>query len=86
QPNNDHLPESENAFLMPEYNLKGLRKAQELDLNKSRVEMLSELGELDGLKNRYLEDLNDTYEFREALALYVEPRGKWKVPIIKSSA
>ncbi|CAG8468021.1 2699_t:CDS:1 [Cetraspora pellucida] len=71
---------------MSEYNLVDLRKAQELDLKRSRVEMLSELGELDGLKTRYLEDLNETYEFREALALYVEPRGKWNVPIIKSSA
>ncbi|CAG8468001.1 2698_t:CDS:2 [Cetraspora pellucida] len=77
--NNVAIWESEN-------DIEHLKNVQQLDLKKGRGEMLSELGELNGLKNRYLEDLNEICEFREALALYVEPRGKWNVPVIMSSA
>ncbi|CAG8766982.1 9772_t:CDS:1, partial [Cetraspora pellucida] len=69
-----------------ENNIEHLKNVQQLDLKKGRGEILSELGELNGLKNRYLEDLNEICEFREALALYVEPRGKWNVPVIMSLA
>ncbi|CAG8763518.1 4501_t:CDS:1, partial [Racocetra fulgida] len=61
--------------------LGGKSKEQELDLERSREEMLSKLGSK--LNEQYLEDLNETYEFREAPALSVEPRGVWNV---KSSA
>ncbi|CAG8760149.1 1223_t:CDS:2, partial [Racocetra persica] len=66
-----------------EHNIKHLKEAQQLVLKQSRGELLSELGGLDELKNRYLEDLNETCEFKEALDLYVKPRGTWSVPIIK---
>ncbi|CAG8710860.1 878_t:CDS:2, partial [Dentiscutata erythropus] len=45
--------------------------------------MLAQIG-VGNLKNRYLEDLNETHEFKEALELYVRPRGTWNVSIIKT--
>ncbi|CAG8525585.1 1398_t:CDS:2 [Racocetra fulgida] len=65
---------------MLEENLKDLRKAQELDLERNQEDMLSELGSK--LKEQYLDKI---CEFKEALALYVKPQGTWNVPIIKSS-
>ncbi|CAG8587933.1 9740_t:CDS:1, partial [Dentiscutata heterogama] len=56
---------------------------QLIDLDKSRGEMLAQIG-VSELKNQYLEDLNETHEFKEALELYVRPRGTWSVPIIKT--
>ncbi|CAG8739305.1 40495_t:CDS:1 [Gigaspora margarita] len=86
-----------------EKSIESLKRAQWIDLERSRGEMLAHIGELknqysedlnethefkelDELKHQYLEDLNETHEFKEALALYVNPRGTWNVPIIKTLA
>ncbi|RIB20173.1 hypothetical protein C2G38_2035470 [Gigaspora rosea] len=45
----------------------------------NRGEILAQIGEL---QNQYLKELNEDNEFKEALELYVEPRGTWRVPII----
>ncbi|CAG8626304.1 16299_t:CDS:1 [Gigaspora rosea] len=79
-----------------EKDIEHLKRAQLIDLERSRGETLAQIGqysedlnethkvkELDKLKDRYLEDLNETHEFKEALDLYVKPRGTWSVQIIK---
>ncbi|KAF0529281.1 NACHT domain-containing protein [Gigaspora margarita] len=61
-----------------EERMKNLEGAQSSDLERNRIDMLAQIGEL--------ENQNDTHEFKEALELYVKPRGKWKVPIVKTLA
>ncbi|CAG8684645.1 3760_t:CDS:1 [Gigaspora margarita] len=58
--------------------MKNLEGAQSSDLESNRSgEILAQIGEL--------ENRNETHEFKEALELYVKPRGTWNVPIIKTS-
>ncbi|CAG8567812.1 8430_t:CDS:1, partial [Gigaspora rosea] len=45
-----------------EKGIESLKKAQRNDLERSRGEMLAQIGEL---KNQYSEDLNETHEFKE---------------------
>ncbi|KAF0498859.1 NACHT domain-containing protein, partial [Gigaspora margarita] len=56
-----------------------LKGKQQIELEMNRGEMLAQIGEL---QNQYLKELNEDNEFKEALELYVEPRGTWRVPII----
>ncbi|CAG8710031.1 9426_t:CDS:1, partial [Gigaspora rosea] len=56
--------------------MKNLEGAQSSDLERNRIEMLAQIGKL--------ENQNETHEFKEALELYVKPRGTWNVPIIKT--
>ncbi|KAF0446147.1 NACHT domain-containing protein [Gigaspora margarita] len=57
--------------------MKNLEGAQLSDLESNRGgEILAQIGEL--------ENQNETHEFKEALELYVKPRGTWNVPIIKT--
>ncbi|KAF0391985.1 NACHT domain-containing protein [Gigaspora margarita] len=61
-----------------EKGMKNLEGAQSSDLESNRSgEILAQIGEL--------ENQNETHEFKEALELYVKPRGSWNVPIIKTS-
>ncbi|CAG8717940.1 10996_t:CDS:2, partial [Cetraspora pellucida] len=59
---------------------KYVRPTQQNDLKKSRRELSTQLN---GLKDQFFSDLDD--ECEEALELYVNPQGTWKVSIIKSS-
>ncbi|KAF0479087.1 NACHT domain-containing protein [Gigaspora margarita] len=56
-----------------------LKGTQQIELEMNRGEMLAQIGEL---QNQYLKEFNEDNEFKEALELYVEPRGTWSVPII----
>ncbi|CAG8789319.1 45433_t:CDS:2, partial [Gigaspora margarita] len=56
-----------------------LKGTQQNELETNRREMLAQIGEL---KNQYLKELNEDNEFKEALELYVKPRGTWRVSII----
>ncbi|CAG8835217.1 24591_t:CDS:1, partial [Cetraspora pellucida] len=58
-----------------EMGIKNLEGAQSIDLERNRGEMLTQIGKL--------ENQNETHEFKEALELYVKPRGTWNVPTIK---
>ncbi|CAG8490680.1 44440_t:CDS:1 [Gigaspora margarita] len=56
--------------------MKNLDGAQSSDLESNRGgEVLAQIGEL--------ENQNETHEFKEALELYVKPRGTWNVTIFK---
>ncbi|KAF0446151.1 kinase-like protein [Gigaspora margarita] len=59
-----------------EKRMKNLDRAQSFDLERNRIEILAQIGEL--------ENQNDAHEFKEALDLYVKPRGTWNAPIIKT--
>ncbi|RIB11495.1 hypothetical protein C2G38_2145554 [Gigaspora rosea] len=57
--------------------MENLEGAQSTDLESNRGgEILAQIGEL--------ENQNETHEFKEALELYVKPRGTWNAPIIKA--
>ncbi|RIB09876.1 kinase-like domain-containing protein, partial [Gigaspora rosea] len=58
-----------------EERMENLKGAQSSDLERNRLEMLAQIGELD--------NQNDAHEFKEALELYIKPQGTWNVPIIK---
>ncbi|KAF0529282.1 NACHT domain-containing protein [Gigaspora margarita] len=61
-----------------EEGMKNLEGAQSSDLESNREgEVLAQIG--------MIETQNETHEFKEALKLYVKPRGTWNVPIIKTS-
>ncbi|CAG8496271.1 18052_t:CDS:2, partial [Gigaspora rosea] len=55
-----------------------LKGTQQIELETDQGEMLAQIGDL---QNQYLKELNEDNEFKEALDLYVKPRGTWCVPI-----
>ncbi|RIB16229.1 hypothetical protein C2G38_2091434 [Gigaspora rosea] len=59
-----------------------LKGTQQIELETDRREMLAHIGDL---QNQYLKELNEDNEFKEALDLYVKPRGTWRVPIFNKN-